>query len=216
MIFDKFFESVYNVASRYVTLCRIFCFVFAMLVGSDKFYQLIFSEFWIGSAADFAEALLDAITKAPLWIFIVTFIMAFYVVPLISKITALKILESELQQVRVSALIETVDIAVHSVPLEAASEELKLARLKAEFAEKKILRYKSLLEIFSFWVFYGLLFFVLGKASFVVVLISLSWPFLCWRVAPYILNDYIRWIYYYKQLAVRVGSGIIASESGRN
>ena len=214
MIFDKFFEAVYNEASRYVTLCRIFCFVFAMLLGADKFYQLIFSDFWIGSAADFAEALLDTITKAPLWIFIVTLIMAFYVVPLISKITVLKILKWELQQARVSALIEAVDIAVRSVPLEAASEELKLAREKAEFAEKKILRYKSLLELFSFWVFYGLLFFALGRASFVVVLISLLWPFLCWRVVPYILNYHVRWIYYYKQLAVRVGNGIVASESG--
>ncbi len=211
MIFDKFFESAYNVASRYVTLWRISCFVFAMLLGADKFYELIFSEFWFGSAADFGESLLDTITKAPLWIFLLTLLMAFYVAPLISKLTTMKILNSEVQQARVSGLIGTVDVAVNSVPLEAASEELQLARVKAEFAEKKILRYKSLLELFSFWVFYGLFLFLLGKADVIVVLISFSWPVMCWRVVPYILNDYVRWIYYYKQLAVRVGSGIVSS-----
>lgn len=211
MIFDKFFESAYNVASRYVTLWRISCFVFAMLLGADKFYELIFSAFWVGSAADFGESLLDAITKAPLWIFLLTLIMAFYVAPLISKFTTMKILNSEVQQERVSGLIGTVDVAVRSVPLEAAGEELKLARVKAEFAEKRILRYKALLELLSFWVLYGLLFFLLGKANVSVVLISLSWPIICWRVVPRVLNEYVRWIYYYKQLAVRVGSGIVSS-----
>jgi hypothetical protein len=211
MIFDKFFDSVYDVASRYVTHWRILCFVVAMLLGADNFYKLLISEFWTESAADFAEALLTTMTKAPLWMFIATLIMAFYAAPLTSKIIALNILKLELKHNRVSALIETIDTAVHSVPLEAASEELRLARTKAEFAEKKILRYKSFLEIFTFWVLYGLLLFVLGKASFLVIPISLSWPLLCWRVVPYLLNDYIRWIYYYKQLSARIGSGIAAS-----
>lgn len=216
MIVDKFFDSVYNVASRYVTHWRISCFIFAMLLGSDEFYRVILSEFWLEGAADFGGALIGIITKAPLWGFMVTLVMAFYAVPLVSKVTAIKILKLELQQARVSALIDAVESAVRAVPLETASDELQLARAKAELAEKKIIRYKSLLEIFTFWVGCGLMFFMLGRASYLVVFISLLWPFLCWRMVPYILDEYIRGIYYYKQLAVRVGGGMfsVKSEAG--
>lgn len=208
MIVDKFFDSVYDVASRYVTHWRIGCFVLAMLLGSDKFYHVIFSEFWFGGAADFGAALVSAITEAPLWIFVVTLMIAFYAAPLISKLVAMKVLESELQQSRVSGLIEMVESAALAVPLQAASEELQLARTKAEIAEKKIIRYKSVLELFTFWVVNGVTLFAMGKASFVVVCIALLWPFLCWRMIPYILKEYIQWIYYYKKLSAKVGSGI--------
>lgn len=216
MIVDKFFDSVYDVASRYVTHWRICCFVFAMFLGADEFYRVILSEFWSEGAAEFGGALVGIITKAPLWSFVVTLVMAFYAVPLVSRILALKVLKSELLQERVFMLIDAVESAVLAVPLQTASEELQLARARAELAEKKILRYKSLLEIFTFWVLCGLMFFALGKASFYVVLISLLWPFLCWRMVPYILNEYIRGIYYYKKLAARIGGGMFAGQSEVN
>ncbi|MBY8958285.1 hypothetical protein J1G18_13405 [Pseudomonas sp. MIS38] len=214
MIVDKFFDSVYDVASRYVTHWRICCFIFAMLLGADEFYRVILSEFWLEGAADFGGALIGIITKAPLWRFVVTLVMAFYAVPVVSKIIVIKILKSELQQARVLVLIDAVESAVRTVPLETASEELQLARAKAELAEKKILRHKSLLEIFTFWVGCGLMFFALGRVGYVVVLISLLWPFFCWRMVPYVLNEYIKGIYYYKQLAVRVGGGMLSGQSG--
>lgn len=213
MIVDKFFDSVYDAASRYVTHWRICCFVFALLLGADEFYQLICSSFWLEPAAKFGGALIGIMTNTPLWNFILTLVIAFYFVPLLSKTIVLALLKSELNKARVTVLIDAVDGAVGAVPLEAASEELELAMVKAGFAEKKILRYKSLLESFAFWVCYGLIFFALGKASFVAVLISVAWPFLCWRIVPNILKEYITSIYYYKQLAIRVGGDLISDGS---
>lgn len=209
MIFDKFFDSAYDVASRYVTLWRICCFLLAMLLGAEDFYRLISTEFWAAPAVDLGESLISTITKSPLWFFTLVMVMAFYAVPLLAKLAVLRVLKAELKSVHVSKLIETVDSAVSSMPLEIIGDELALARKNAELAEGRIFKYKSFVEIFTFWVCYGLLLLLLGKASVYVFFVSLSWPVLCWRIVPCFLNDYIRFIYYYKQLAIRVGKGVL-------
>lgn len=209
MIVDKLFDSVYDVASRYVTHWRISCFVLAMLIESNEFYELVLAPFWLKSAADFGADLVGVITKAPLWVFVFTMLTAFYVSPLLAKLTVHKILKAELQKERVASFIVTLDKAVSEVPLETVSEELELARDKAESAERKILRYKSFLEVLAFWISYWLMMFAWGKASAYALPVVLLWPIFCWRMVLRILTEYLGKIYYYKQLAVRVGSGII-------
>lgn len=209
MIVDKLFDSVYDVASRYVTHWRIGCFVLAMLIESNEFYELILGPFWLKSAADFGGDLIGVITKAPLWLFVFTILMAFYVAPLFAKLSVHKFLADELQKERVSSFMATIDEAVFKVPLAAVSEELALAFDKAESAERRILRYKSFLEVLAFWISFWLMMFAWGKASIYALPVALLWPIFCWRVVLHIVSEYLGKIYYYKQLAVRVGSGIL-------
>lgn len=205
MIVDKLFDSVYDVASRYVTHWRIGCFVLAMLIESNDFYELILGPFWLKSAADFGGALIGVITKAPLWAFVFTLLMAFYVAPLFAKLSVHKILVGELQKVRVSTFMATIDEAVLKVPLAAISEELELALGKAQAAERKILRYKSLLEVLAFWIACWVMMFACDKASIYALPVALLWPLFCWKIVLLVVEEYLCKIYYYKRLAVRVG-----------
>lgn len=208
MLLDKLFDSVYDTASRFVTRGRIFCFLFGMFFCSDSFYGLVFDSFWMKHSGDVGEALIKAVTDAPLWLFLLILFSAFYLAPWVVRSVSLMFVRVELNNKEVLDLIEKVEIAIGQVPLEIASDELGLAKSKALVVEERIMAWKALLEIFFFFFLYGALVFLTGRANFLFFVFVAIGLFFSYRLLRDILNGYIQFIYYYKKLAVRIGSSM--------